>query len=75
MNNIQKIIKELEDDRKKVREEMFECMKVKNFNMSSYLAGISDAFFISIKKLTLLLNTENENGGKKDSENDGKLVI
>lgn len=65
MNKIQKMIKELEDEKSKAK---------KNFNKNSKFGyadqrrfeGAYRAFDLCVQKLELLLNTENENSGEKE---------
>lgn len=59
MNNIQKIIKELKAEQNKC-EKAVEKFKDANDEYAGFYRGKVEAFILSIQKLTLLLNTENE---------------
>jgi len=65
MNNIKKLIKELE-----VEKSNAECnnKNADGNNRAMYELGLATAFDLCIHKLTLLLNTGNENNGKDCGE-------
>lgn len=58
MNNIQKLIKELEDEKEKAIKELKHCKEIDDPMSGLLWAGHLPAFSLCIEKLTLLLNTE-----------------
>ena len=66
MKNIQELKVWVEDEMKKANERM--NMKEYGHILMSYYGGRSDAFFILLQKLDLLLVNENENSSQSSQE-------
>lgn len=69
MNNIQKLINETKAG---ILLAEIQIKKTKNKKVIEWYNGYISANKNHIVKLTLLLNTENENGGKNEASNGGK---
>ena len=68
MNNIQKLVSELEDEKIKAEAHAKRFTECGDTDYEMWHDGYAHAFIFLIQKLKLLLNTENENGGKKDGQ-------
>lgn len=72
LNELQKIIKEMEDELSKAKRNSSFFVNTGNMYGHFKEGGRLLALEKYIPKLTLLLNTENENGGKNEASNGGK---
>jgi len=70
--NIKELISDLKDDRLNAQTRMYKYYFADNKDETHVNIGMYRAFNLYIQKLELLLQDENENGGKKDASNDGK---